>query len=183
MHGVFARHNTAWAAMPGFQLLRQYSGNWKFTFLYRNSVSIPALRPCETVSSHCIAARFKNCSKSQMSKLDKFQKSSIIICVLPIIGTAVAKSTEHFRVGEYRWIYLTGVVIVYLFWCISLLWGLINALFIIYNENQKIKSKILWCVISLIPIFYFTILVSASIFLEPLENDIILPNGEHISQE
>ena len=92
-----------------------------------------------------------------MKKFNRFQYSAFIICCLPIIGSTVAHFTKDFRYSEHRNIYLIGVILTYLFWGTSLMWGLVNSIFIWTLENQKILNKLFWIFISLLPILIFAI--------------------------
>ncbi|RZK03552.1 MAG: hypothetical protein EOO46_17800 [Flavobacterium sp.] len=118
-----------------------------------------------------------------MSKLNSFQKFVFIIIGLAVLGILVALITRPFRYSEHRYIYLIGVIITYLFWAISILWGFINAIFILQNDKLKLKIKILRSLFSLLPLLYIAIMMIIVTIYDPLENDIVLPSGEHISGE
>lgn len=119
-----------------------------------------------------------------MIKLNKYQISALSICALPIFGVIVAQLTKNYRFNqELRYIYLTGVVIVYLSWTTSFLLGIANSQNIVRNKNHKKPFKILWVTISLLPILYFIFMMLISKLNDPLKDDIILPSGEHISGE
>src|SRR5690606_6982080 len=93
-----------------------------------------------------------------MSKLNKFQKASFIIFILPILAVVIGRLTEDYRYSTGRQVYLIGVASVYLFWTTAVLWSLVNAIFI-YNdlsiENKKVKF--IWTIFSLIPIIFIAI--------------------------
>ena len=119
-----------------------------------------------------------------MTKLNKYQIFALAICVIPIFGVIIAQLTKVYRFNqELRYIYLTGVLIVYLSWITSFIWGLVNSINIVRNGNYKKTFKFLWTTISLVPIFYFVMMLLMFIINDPLEDDIVLPNGEHISGE
>lgn len=119
-----------------------------------------------------------------MTKLNKYQAFALSICALPIFGVIIAQLTKNYRFNhELRYIYLTGVVIVYLSWIMSFILGVANSQNIVRNKNYKKPFKILWSTISLLPILYFICMLLMSILYDPLKDDIVLPNGEHISGE
>ena len=118
-----------------------------------------------------------------MNNFKRFKISALIICCLPIIALIVAHFTKDYRYSEYRYIYLTGGIAVYLLWGTSLLWGLVNSIFIWTFENQKILNKIFWIIISLLPIITIGILIITSFISVHYNNDdIILPDGERINR-
>ncbi len=118
-----------------------------------------------------------------MKKFNRFQYSAFIICCLPIIGSIVAYFTKDYRYSEHRNIFLIGVILTYLFWGTSFMWGLVNSIFIWTFENQKILNKILWIIISLLPIIYIgTMLTTALIIDYYFNDDISLPSGERIDR-
>lgn len=114
-------------------------------------------------------------------KLNKFQKYTLTILLLPIIGLIVAQMTKDYRYSNQSYIYLFGVLICYLSWGTSFLWGLINSIFIIQNNNQNLRNRLIWITLSLLPIIYITLLMFFAFSQE--SNDIILPDGERISGE
>ena len=91
-------------------------------------------------------------------KLNKYQKQSLLIVLLPILGILIAKITQTYRYSDYREIYLIGVFLVYFCWLSSFIWGIINAIKICLSANLKTKVKIFWISISLLPILYITII-------------------------
>lgn len=116
--------------------------------------------------------------------LKKYQKFALAICTLPIFGCIVAHLTQNYRYNEdLRYIYLIGVITVYLSWGISFIWGLINSTEIFRSKNTKKPFKIIWGTISLLPVLYFISILFMSIVYDPLKDDIVLPSGEHISGE
>ena len=61
-------------------------------------------------------------------KLNKYQKQSLLIVLLPILGVLIAKITQTYRYSDYREIYLTGVFLVYFCWILAFVFGFINAI-------------------------------------------------------
>lgn len=99
-----------------------------------------------------------------MKKFNRFQYSALIICCLPIIASIVAHFTKDYRYSEYRYIYLTGVMAIYLLWGTSVMWGLVNSIFIWTSESMKFINKLFWIFVSLLPIliiatFLFIVLI------------------------
>lgn len=118
-----------------------------------------------------------------MTKFKRFQFFALIICLLPICGFTVSYFTKDYRYTEFRNFYLGGVLVLYLFWGTSLLWGLVNSIFIWTLEKQKIVNKIFWIIISLLPIITIGILIITSFISVHYNNDdIILPGGERIDR-
>lgn len=118
-----------------------------------------------------------------MNNFKRFKISALIICCLPIIALIVAHFTKDYRYSPHRNIYLIGVLLIYLFWGTSFMWGLVNSIFIWTFENQKILNKILWIIISLLPIITIGILIITSFISVHYNNDdIILPGGETIDR-
>lgn len=113
--------------------------------------------------------------------LNKFQKYTLIILLLPVVGVIAAQMTKDFRYSNHRFLYLFGVLTCYLSWGTSLLWGLINSLFILQDKNKNLRSRLIWILLSLLPIIYITFLMLFTFTQE--SDDIILQNGERISGE
>lgn len=119
-----------------------------------------------------------------MTKLNKYQIFAIGICALPIFGVIVAQLTKNYRYNqELRYIYLTGVVIVYLSWITSFILGIVNSQYIVSNKNYKRTFKIIWAMISLLPILYLIFMMLMFILHDTFSDVIVLPNEEHISGE
>lgn len=93
-------------------------------------------------------------------KLKKYQKHSLIILLLPVLSFIIARITEPYRFSTYRYIYLAGVFFVYISWLIIFLLGIINTIEIILHTKENHKLKILWSIISLLPIIYIAIMMS-----------------------
>lgn len=89
-----------------------------------------------------------------MSKLNKFQKSAVIICILPFLAIGIGRLTIGYRYSEYRFIYQIGGMLAWSLLTISFIWGLTNAIFILQIESQKLKTRMIWAGISLLPIVY-----------------------------
>lgn len=111
-------------------------------------------------------------------RINKLQKSVFIICLLPFFGVMIAQLTKGFRYSDHRYLYLTGVLICYLSWLTAFLWGLVNSILIIKSENQKLYTKSVWTILSLLPIIYFIIIALQAL---PENDNIVLTSGEHIS--
>ena len=118
-----------------------------------------------------------------MSKLNKFQKSAVIICILPFLAIGVAQLTLGYRYSEYRFIYQIGGMLMWSLWFISFIWGLTNAIFILQIKSQKLKTRTIWAGISLLPLLYFVIMSAIVVFGEPLSESDRLPSGEYIESE
>ncbi|WLD24496.1 hypothetical protein NU10_03605 [Flavobacterium dauae] len=113
-------------------------------------------------------------------KIDKFQRNAIIVCVLPIIAILVANYTQQYRVSN-RNLYLIMIAIVYMLWGTSLLGGGVNSIFILDDKNQKLKKRIFWSIISLLPLIYLGIMLCTFFIIDEFNNDdIILESGERI---
>jgi hypothetical protein len=96
--------------------------------------------------------------------LKKYQKHAFLIILLPIIGMLIGRFTSPFRYTNLRTIYLIGALLVYICWITSFLLGIINSIEIILNSKEGFKKKILWTIISLLPIIYITTIVAISVF-------------------
>ncbi len=78
-------------------------------------------------------------------------------------------------------IYQVGVTLVYFLWLSSFLIGFINSLFIWTTKSMKLKTRIFWIIVSLLPILYIVIMLLSIFIIDYYFNDdIILPNGERI---
>lgn len=116
-----------------------------------------------------------------MSKLNKFQKFSLISCFLPIIAFLISYLSRNYRYSEMKIIYQVGVTLVYFLWLSSFLIGFINSLFIWTTKSMKLKTRIFWIIVSLLPILYIVIMLLSIFIIDYYFNDdIILPNGERI---
>jgi len=116
-----------------------------------------------------------------MSKLNKFQKFSLISCFLPIIAFLISYLSRNYRYSEMKIIYQVGVTLVYFLWLSSFLIGFINSLFIWTTKSMKLKTRIFWIIVSLLPILYIVIMLLSIFNIDYYFNDdIILPNGERI---
>jgi polyferredoxin len=102
-----------------------------------------------------------------MKKFNRFQYSAFIICCLPFIASIVAYFTKDYRYTEHRNIYLIGITAVYLFWGTSLLWGLVNSIFIWTSESMKFINKIFWIFMSLLPILIIAIFSLIVLIMSP----------------
>lgn len=89
-------------------------------------------------------------------KINLNRRNALIICCLPIIALIVSHFTKNYRYSEYRNIYLFGVATVYTLWFSSFLWGILNAILIWRKETQKV-IRIIWFLISLLPIIYMIV--------------------------
>lgn len=103
-----------------------------------------------------------------MKKFDKFQYSALIICCLPIIGSIVAHFTKDYRYSSHRNIYLMGVILMYLFWGTSVMWGLVNSIFIWTNESMKFINKLFWIFLSLLPILIIATFLFIVLIISPM---------------
>lgn len=113
-------------------------------------------------------------------KIDRFQRNAIIICVLPIIAFVIANYTQQYMVSN-RNIYLTMIATIYMLWAVSLLWGLINSIFILNDKNHKLKKRVFWSIISLLSIIFVAIMLCTSFIIDEVnDDDIILESGERI---
>ncbi|MEG1267557.1 MAG: hypothetical protein RSE19_13880, partial [Myroides sp.] len=64
---------------------------------------------------------------------------------------------------------------------VSLLWGLINSIFILTDKNHKLKKRIFWSIISMLPLIYLGIMLCTSFIIDEVnDDDIILESGERI---
>jgi hypothetical protein len=97
-------------------------------------------------------------------KLKRYQKYAFLIILLPIIGVLIGRFTSSFRYTNLRTIFLISAALVYICWITSFLLGIINSIEIILNSKEDFKKKILWTIISFLPIIYVTIIVSVSMF-------------------
>jgi len=98
----------------------------------------------------------------------KHQKIALIICVLPVFAGITAHLTQNYRFSEnLRYIYLIGVITVYLSWGISLVWSLVNSTEIFFSTNNKKSFKIIWGIVSLLPIIYLISMLLISMFFDP----------------
>ena len=103
-----------------------------------------------------------------MTKLNKYQIFAFSICAMPIFGFLITQLTRNYRFNqELRYIYLSGIVIVYLSWSTSFILGITNSINIVRNENYKRPFKILWTTISLLPILYIIFMILISILNNP----------------
>lgn len=86
---------------------------------------------------------------------EKYKLYSIIICILFIIGILIGRFSEIFRFNfDQHWIYEYGNYLSYLIIFGSVIWSIINALRILNRFRYRLKNKIIWILISLLPILY-----------------------------
>ena len=103
-----------------------------------------------------------------MNNFKRFKISALIICCLPLIGSLVAHFTKDYRYSEHRNVYLIGVILMYLFWGTSFMWGLVNSIFIWTSESMKFINKLFWIFVSLLPILIIATFLFIVLIISPI---------------
>lgn len=86
--------------------------------------------------------------------MTKLKRNSILIILSFLLGFLNAALTQRFRfIPDFRWLYLTGVLLSYTFHFIALISSLIFLILLLKKDvNLKVKHKWIWISLSLIPI-------------------------------
>jgi hypothetical protein len=87
----------------------------------------------------------------QKFRIKKIEILSILICLMCMIIPLISFIRRQFINFD---IDFSLIPIAYIFTILSIIFGIINAFFIVKQENVNWKRKMLWSVISLSPIIY-----------------------------
>lgn len=92
-----------------------------------------------------------------------FKTIAVLLPLLFIFAIILNRSVEIFRIGDLRWIYQYGSFISLAIFFGVLPISLLNAILLYFEKN--IKNKIIFLLINLLPLLYFT-LGMAKVFFE-----------------
>lgn len=99
---------------------------------------------------------------SEKLPLNRFQKYAIAICCIFIIALIIHCLNITFSFSIPHSLYLTGLALFSGLVMISFMWGLVNSIFI-WQEKYSLSKRLVWMVISLLPLFYFGLVLIFSI--------------------
>lgn len=101
-------------------------------------------------------------------RLNKLEKFAIIICGLCIGGMIIGQISGKFRFSELRIIYQICWISCYVLVLSSFVWSGANAVLILQQKNYNLKRRLIWAFISLLPILYFTLMMTIAMSLSAL---------------
>ena len=94
------------------------------------------------------------------TRLNKLEKTAFIVCGIFIIGMIFGYMSGRFRYRFndfgilYHFLWISNYILV----LSSFVWGIVNAISIL-KENYNWQRKLIWVVISLLPVLYFIIMI------------------------
>ena len=88
----------------------------------------------------------------ESKKFKKLKLFSIIICCLALLGLLILYFTGSYRYSPNSYIYKLGIFTIFFLWFIVLFGGIINSIYLMATQDEKITNKIFWVFISTSPI-------------------------------
>ena len=93
------------------------------------------------------------------TRLNKLEKRALIICGIFIIGMIFGYMSGRYRFNDFRILYHFCWISNYILVFSSFVFGIVNSIFIL-KEDYNWKRKLIWSLISLLPILYFVIMIT-----------------------
>ena len=93
-------------------------------------------------------------------RLNKLERFALLICGLCLGGMTIGNVTQKFRFSDLRIIYHFGWISCYILVLSTFIWSIVNAILIVREKKYSLKKKVMWSIISLLPILYFTIMIT-----------------------
>ncbi|QFG53924.1 hypothetical protein [Chryseobacterium sp.] len=117
---------------------------------FRGNFANPRSVSCNCYQTH---AQSKMTERKQ-SFFNNTKSNSLLIILIFIFAFISAKSTESFRISDYRWVYQTGIYLCYIFHYIALISCVINLYLVIVSKTNE-SDKLLFSIINSIPLLFW----------------------------
>lgn len=86
------------------------------------------------------------------------KKYTFLPLLLLLSAIFVSYSTQRFRYSEYRWIYHAGWVSCYILHLVAFVASIITSSLILIEMKTGIKNKLLWLLLSLLPVVFWVVM-------------------------
>lgn len=93
------------------------------------------------------------------TRLNKLEKTALLIGGIFIVGMIFGFMSGRYRFNDFRILYHFCWISNYILVLSSFVYGIVNSIFI-SKENYNWKRKLIWCLVSLLPILYFVVMIT-----------------------